>query len=405
MQRRHFLVSSATSAAALILAACGGETAATATTAKPTTIPAAPAATTSGTSASVAVPTAAVTRAAATAMTSGSAPAGTTIAAAQPTTAATVASAKPSGPADAVKVVHVPGLFFAPLYVAIEKGYFKEQNIEVSLDKAAAGSEIVAFLAQGQIDVGAVGLSAAIFNTLNKGFDFKVIASACLGPTTNSPTKFEVRKALVDGGQIKTPADLKGKKIAVAGGTGSAGAYLAVKVLQAVGLTSKDAEFVNLPNPDMVMALQNGAVDAALMGTPFSTQAIDAGVGKILTEDLAPGYATTQYVYSAKFIKERGPVATRFAAALLKGFRDIQGTGYLTDDNVKTYVKYTGSNEQTVRATPPLVYDKNMVIAKESIADQEKVHREAGWTDYKTAVDVAKLFDTTFADAAVKMLG
>jgi len=39
----------------------------------------------------------------------------------------------------------VPGLFFAPLYVAMDRGFFKEQNIEISLDKAASGSEVMAF--------------------------------------------------------------------------------------------------------------------------------------------------------------------------------------------------------------------------------------------------------------------
>lgn len=393
MQRRRFLALAGATAAGAILAACGGATTATSTTGST------PRAAGSGTTAAVAT----ITPAAAATTASGSATTGTTTAAqpaAQPTSAA-----KPSGPADTVKAVHVPGLFFAPLYVALDKGYFKEQNIEVSLDKAASGSEAVAFLAQGQIDVGAVGLSVAIFNTLNKGFDFKVIASASQGPATNSPTKFEVRKTLVDGGQVKTVADLKGRKIAVAGGTGSAGAYLATKVLQTGGLAAKDVDFVNLANPDMVMALQNGAVDAALMGTPFSTQAIDGGIGKVLTEDLAPGYSTTTYIYSAKFIKDRPQVAQRFAVALLKGFRDVQGANYLSDDNVKSYVKYTGSNEQTVRATPPLVYDKNMSIARDSVADQEKIYRESGWTDYKTAVDVAKLFDTTWVENAIKTIG
>lgn len=377
------------------LSACGGSSAATAT----------PGATAASVSASTAKPTvAAIVAASAVATT---APSGTTAASSAPALAAptTVSGAKPSGPADTVKVVHVPGLFFAPLYVAMDRGFFKEQNIEISLDKAASGSEVMAFLAQGQIDVGAVGLSAATFNTFAKGFDFKVIASAGIAPQTNGPSKFEVRKALVDGGQVKTLADLKGKKVAVAGGTGSAGAYLAVKALQTAGLTGKDVQFVNLANPDMVQALANGAVDAALIGTPFSTQAIQQGAGAILVDDFAPGYSTTTFMYSGKLIKERSDVANRFALALLKGYRAIQGANYLTDANVQTYVKYTGSTEQVIRATPPFIYDPNMAIKTESITDQEKVYRESGWTDYSQAVDISKLFDPSFADKAVKTVG
>lgn len=163
----------------LILTACGGSsatatpgaTSATAATAEPRPTMAAPAATT--------------------------APSATTV-------AASAAAPKPSGPVDTVEVVHVPGLFFAPLYMAMDRGFFKEQNIEISLDTAASGSEVMAFLAQGQIDVGAVGLSAATFNTLAKGFDFKVIASAGIAPQKDGPSKFEVRKALVDSGRNHT---------------------------------------------------------------------------------------------------------------------------------------------------------------------------------------------------------
>ncbi len=375
----------------LLLAACGDPT--------PTTTMATMAATTAVPTTAAGAATTAAGQGAAT-----TAPAGATTASGAATTAAAAATADPNLKTETVKVVHVPGLFFAPLYVAIDKGFFKEQGIEVQLDKAGAGSEVMAFLAQGQIDVGAVGLSAATFNALNKGFDFKIIASAGIGPDKNSPTKFEVRKALVDGGQVKKISDLKGKKIAVAGGIGSAGAYLAVRALQTDGLTAKDVEFVNLANPDMVQALKNGAVDAALIGTPFSTQAIEQGVGSILIDDWLPGYSTTTYMYSGKFVKERAAVGQRFAIALLKGFRAIAGNNYLSDENVKIYAKYTGSNEATIKATPPLVYDLDMGLTKDSIKDQEKIHRESGWTDYKQAVDVEKIFDTSFTDAALKVL-
>jgi len=406
----------------LTLAACGGTTA----PAPGTTIPAASATVPVGstgvpTSApnSSPAPTTAATLAPATtaalATTTGSTVAaatggaiGTTVPPAATTmTAMTAMSAptKPTGPPDAVKVVHVPGLFFAPLYVAMDQGYFKEQNLDVQLSNAASGAEAVAFLAQGQIDVGAIGLSAATFNTLNKGFDFRVIASASLGPDKNSPTKLEVRSALVDGGIVHSVMDLKGRKIAVAGGTGSAGAYLATKVLQKEGVSAKDVTFVNLSNPDMIPALTNGAVDAALIGTPFATTAVDMGIARVLSGDLTPGYSTTTYTYGAKFLTDRPDAARRFTVALLKGYRAVQGSNYLSDTNVKTYVKYLGSPEKIIRDTPPLVYDPNMGIARESVIDQEKVYRESGWTDYKTPLDVEKLFDTSYVAYALKTLG
>ncbi|MCA1726019.1 MAG: ABC transporter substrate-binding protein, partial [Thermomicrobia bacterium] len=157
--------------------------------------------------------------------------------------------------------------------------------------------------------------------------------------------------------------------------------------------------------PDMVQALANGAVDAALIGTPFSTQAIQQGAGAIIVDDFAPGYSTTTFMYSGRLIKERPDVARRFAIALLKGYRAIQGANYLSDANLQTYIKYTGSTDKVIRATPPFVYDPNMAIKTESIKDQEKVYRESGWTDYTQTTDISKLFDPSFAQAAVTTVG
>src|SRR5512138_1200648 len=58
-----------------------------------------------------------------------------------------------TGP-DKVKVAYVAIMNFAPLYVAVERGFMQEQNIEVEMQKVASGSEAMAFLAQGTLDAG-----------------------------------------------------------------------------------------------------------------------------------------------------------------------------------------------------------------------------------------------------------
>lgn len=384
----------------LTVAACGDATptsAPTTTTVAATTRAATTASATTAASSTTTVASNVTTAAAAT---TAAAPATTAA-----SSAATTAAVAVTGPVEKLKVVHVPGLFFAPMYAALERGYFKEQNIEITLDRANSGSEVMAFLAQGQIDVGAVGLSAATFNALNKGFEFRVVASAGIAPAKDNPTLLLVRKALQDDGSVKKVSDLKGKKVAVAGGAGTAGAYLAATALQTDGLSLKDVTVVNLPNPDMVAALKNGAIDAALIGTPFSTQALSDGTAVTLVKDWIPGYSTTTYMYSGKFIKERPEVGKRFMTALIKGARAVQGSEYLSDENVKAYVKYTGSTDKVIRETPPQLYDLNGLITKENIKEQERIHRDSGATEYKQAIDVDKMFDGTFAEAAIKTLG
>lgn len=291
---------------------------------------------------------------------------------------------------ETVKVAQVPLMNFAPLYVAIDRGFFKEQGIEVDLQRVSAGTEAMPFLAQGQLDVGAIGLASSTFNAVHRGFNVKIVASAAIFPQTNSPTVLLLRKALQDNGQVKGVADLKGRKVAVAGTEGSAGAYLLARALQTGGLKPTDVSLVNLANPDIPAALQNGAVDAAVVGSPYSETAQQSGAAVTLLKDWLPGGSTTAYLYSAKFLQERPETALRFMVALIKGARAMEGSAYLSPENIATYVKYTGGKEATLKSTPPLVYD-DLAVATASIADQEKVDRENGWTDYKDPLNVASL--------------
>jgi len=81
-----------------------------------------------------------------------------------------------------VKSAYVAIMNFAPLYVAIERGFMKEENIEVEMQKVASGADAMAFLAQGTLDVGGVGIGASTFNAFNKGFDLRIVSSAAIQP-------------------------------------------------------------------------------------------------------------------------------------------------------------------------------------------------------------------------------
>lgn len=306
---------------------------------------------------------------------------------------------------DKVKVAYVAIMNFAPLYVAIDRGFMSEQNIEVEMQKVASGADAMAFLAQGTLDVGGIGIGASTFNAFSKGFDLRIVASAAIQPTQGGPTIIIVRKELRDSGKVKSIADLKGMKVAIAGGAGTTGAYFVAKVLRETGLTIKDIEIINLANPDMPMAMEKGAVDAALVGPPYSDQIIAGGKGVLLAQDMAPNAMTTVFMYSGKFIKERPEVARRFMIALVKGSRAMQGNKYLDPANIKAYLKYVTSTEDAIRKGRPQVYDPDLKVYIDSIKNMEEVYRWAGWTAYTTEIPQDKMADPSFVEYAVKVLG
>ncbi len=313
-----------------------------------------------------------------------------------------------AGPAvatDKVKVAYVAIMNFAPLYVALEQGFMNKQNIEVEMLKVASGAEAMAFLAQGSLDAGGVGIGASTFNAFHKGFDLRIVGSAALQPLKDGPTIIIVRSDLWDSGKVRSVADLKGRKVAVAGGPGTTGAYFVARALKDAGLTVKDIDIVNLPNPDMPLAIEKASVDAALAGPPHSDHILSGGKGVMLAKDLAPGAMTTVFMYSGKFIKERPDVARRFMVALVQGSRAMQGNRYLDPANMKGYLRYVTSTEAAIRTGRPQVYDPDLRLDLDSIKNMEEIFRWAGWTNYTTEIANEKMADASFAAHALKVLG
>jgi NitT/TauT family transport system substrate-binding protein len=310
-----------------------------------------------------------------------------------------------SAQTEKVKVAYVAIMNFGPLYVAIGRDFMKEQNIEVDMQKVASGTEAMAFLAQGTLDAGGIGITAATFNAFNKGFDLRIVGSAALQPQKGGPSIIIVRKDLKDSGKVKSVADLKGMKVGIAGGPGTTGAYFVAKALKDTGLTIKDIEIVNLANPDLPLGFEKASIDAAFVGPPYSDQILAGGKGVLLAQDTAPGAMTTVFMYSGKFIKERPDVAKRFMIALVKGSRAMQGDKYLDPANLKAYLKYVTSTEEAIRKGRPQVYDPDLRVYIDSIKNMEEVFRWAGWTNYTTVIPQERMADLSFGENAVKVLG
>jgi len=304
-----------------------------------------------------------------------------------------------------VKVAYVPIIHFAPLYVAKERGFFEKLGLNVELERVKSGTEAIAFLTSGQLDVGAIAVSASAWNAFNKGMDLRVVAPAGLKRLKDDPTMLLVRTDLYESGEVTKPADLKGRTVAMAGGPGGGGEYLVSKALEGSGITVHDVNMVKVGNADMPAAFENKAIDAGLLGAPYAEQVLQAGTAKVLVKDMAPGAMTVVYVYSGKFMKERPEAAKRFMVAMMQAVRAMQGDDYLSDENLAAYLAYVKSTADAIRKGVPMIYDPEMKIDLDSLRDVERVHRENGRTDYTEPVDMSKVVDSSWRDYALSVLG
>jgi NitT/TauT family transport system substrate-binding protein len=315
------------------------------------------------------------------------------------------AQVAPLDPPQDVKVAYVPIMKFAAAYVAESRGIFDKYGLNVEFERVRSGTEAIAFLDLGSVDVGGIAIVSSLWSAWDRGLDIRIIAPGALDPMENGPTVLIVRSDLFDSGAITEIADLRGKRVAVAGGPGSGGEYFVAKALERAGMTIRDVEMMNVGNADMPASIQGGAVDAVLTSSPFSDQILGDGTGKLLGQDFTPGLMTVAFVASGKFISERPEVAERFVLALAEAARLMQGDDYLSDENIAAYLEFAAATEEALRTGTRVIYDPNVAIPVGGLADVERVHRENGRTEYEDPLDLTKAVDETFTKKAIETLG
>jgi NitT/TauT family transport system substrate-binding protein len=320
-----------------------------------------------------------------------------------PTAVAQMAAATPV--AETVRVAHVPSTLFAPLYVAIERGYLQEQGITAQLDQVTAGQDAMALAAQGQLDVVVGGFAASTFNAIDRGLDIRVVGSMGAQPQTGFPSAVMVREDLLSSRQVQSLADLRRKKVALAGGAGSTGSYWMATKLREGGLNLRDVEIVNLAFPDMVAGFKTGAIDAALPPAPFTTEILRDRSADVFGGPFPAGAAAVGAVYGPAFRRDHDSAARRLFVGLVRGARDVQGDQVLGDANLEIFSKYTRLAIDTLRNMDPYGYHPDLQPDAETLMDMQRVFFDAGILVYNPPLTPDRILDETYSRAAVAQLG
>ena len=306
---------------------------------------------------------------------------------------------------ETVRIAHVPSTLFAPLYVAVEKGYVQEQGIKAQLEQVTAGQDAMALAAQGQLDAVVGGFAAATFNAIDRGLDLRVVGSMGAQPQSGFPSALMVRQDLLDSRQVQSISDLKGKKIAVAGGVGSTGSYWVANKLREGNLGLRDVDIVNMPFPDMVTGFKANAIDAAFPPAPFTTEILKDRSADLFGGPIRPGAAAVGMVYGPVFRREHDAATRRFFTALVRGARDLQGDAYFADENVQIFAKYTNLPVETLRGIDAYGFDPDMKPDTETLLDMQRVFFDAGILTFSPPLTADRIVDESYSRAAVEYLG
>ena len=301
----------------------------------------------------------------------------------------------------------------APVFVGVEKGFFKEFGVEPELVYFQAAAPIATALAAGQIDVGATGLTAALYNIVLQGEKLWIVADKGREWPGYPLVGIVVQKELWESGKVKSIRDLKGRTIGVTQ-LGSTFHFHIGNILEKEGLSLADVRIAPLQAmPATVEALKGKQVDAILVPQPFPGATEAQGFGKILAwaGDLYP-WQIAAIFYAKRFAADR-PTAVAFmkgyvkasrhyfdAALVQKDGRVVPGAGY--DEVVDITARYTGAKPENIKLGFPY-QDRNGRLLVPDIERQIKWWVTHGFM--KEALPVKDVVDSSFVEDAVKQLG
>jgi ABC-type nitrate/sulfonate/bicarbonate transport system substrate-binding protein len=267
---------------------------------------------------------------------------------------------------------------YVPLVLAQERGYMKEEGIDLKF----------VFMQN------APGLQALIANTAQfSGSGSSALVAISKG---NAPLKTvfamndQVLQWVMVRPNISGLKEMKGKKVATTG-VASIAAYMLRNILAKNGMDPKDIVMIDPGPVNRVPSLLSGAVDAAIVSPEERYATLDQGMKELMFIGKEVKNSWGTFATSERFIKEQPKLMLGFARAVLKGLRvvrqDREGTiasaakfselertlaARMYDDLIGTFTRSGYVDEETQRndlAIVKLVAEVSEVVAPQRAYD------------------------------------
>lgn len=295
----------------------------------------------------------------------------------------------------------------AGFYIAKERGYFEDYNIDVEFAVFSNSDEMLPALASGDVDIAGGVSTASFFNAIAQGIDVKIIADKGHNVPGKSYFSFVIGNHMVD--EIKNYEDFKGKKIAISS-KNSIDEYIYLEMLKHAGLTSEDVELVLLADfGSMLGAIENGSIDAALQIEPLIAQGIENEFHQRFGDatDYAPESQIAMVLGSPQFMSDEKDVSLRFMAAYLKGVRDYNDAfikGENKEEIIDIMIQHTSLKDAALWEKVYVTgLDPDGKMFLDDVLNQYNAYKENG--AISGDVDFDKAVDTSMTEKAVEILG
>ncbi len=296
----------------------------------------------------------------------------------------------------------VRSVFYAPQYVAINKGFFKEEGLEIELSTAWGADKGAAALVSGSVDIGFFGPEAAVY-VYNQGADNYLVAFAQL---TKGDGSFLIARQPMPNFDWK---NVKGKAI-IGGRKGGVPQMLLEHVLRENGIRPHhDVEIIqNIQFTATAGAFQSGVGDYLQLFEPTVSVLEREGIGHVVASFRIAGGVLPYTVYHARrdLLNKNPKMIQRFTNAIYRGQIWVQN--HSVEQIVTTITSFFPDNDQDLltravkRYKAQDTWSQNPILTKAAFNRLQEIIYEAG--ELKKKVPYEKMVTTKFAMEAVKKI-
>lgn len=290
-----------------------------------------------------------------------------------------------------------PSITSLPIFVALARGYFADQHLDVKTAPITSSVDAMPLLATGRIDTFLAAPGAALINAVKNGVNAKYVAT--FGhPRMGGPNSAFIAKK---GGPITDVASLKRRKVAVAGGEIGVGAFLLSELLKQGDLTLDSVKVVDLTMPDAVVALDNNSVDAAYVlgqtAKDLETAGKDVQIGD-MDAVLARGTGVG-LIFGDRLLRKDTSAGLAFLRGIQRAAQDLQGD-YMHDSQILEILSNAVKLPQDVlaaqAATAPIV-TTDLTISPSFFERLQQFFLDRGVIAGDQAITTSQAFDLRFA--------
>lgn len=233
--------------------------------------------------------------------------------------------------ADARIVVGVStvNVAFLPVYLTQDKGFFKDEGLDVLLVMFNAGATNLQAVIGGDVQIMAGGVPETVLARAS-GVDIKNFWAI----SNVMPFQIYGRP------NIKSLKDGKGKKFAISR-FGSLSEFLTRSALRRAGVDPKDVTMLQIgATPARFTTLVGGMVDATILWFPVTERAKAAGMNKLYDlKDLYPNWTNVGFVAREPWLAKEKDQVVKFLRAYQRGVRHTREN---REDGIRALRKLVG---------------------------------------------------------------